>query len=540
MSAHFCISVTFLDAYFHGQRDGGEPEWPPSPLRLFQAMVAATALGRRLDTVRPALRWLEGQPSPVIIAPHAETTSSYVLSVPNNAMDLVAKAWSRGNYFGGGDANPATHRTMKTVRAKRLADGCAVHYLWRLPDPLTDEVSRHIELLSAAAGSLVALGWGVDLVAGQGRLAAQEEADALSGERWTPFQSRDSDRLRSPVPGTLIALERRHQAFLNLLVNGRFNPPSPLTTFDLIGYRRATDPPPRPYVAFEILSPLNQSAASRRRVSFDAGNTTRVAGMVRNALACAADANGWPMERINELIHGHTPDGNGPAHNEPNAPRFAYAPLPSIELRGAGDGPRREHIGNILRVMVIGAPGMQKEIAWARQALSGHELIKEGEDKPVGFLSPLTAGDPAVSRYAGTSAVWSTVTPMILPGYDDPAHLRRKLAKLRGNADAVAQQKRLLAQLDNRIDGLIRKAIFHAGFSGSLAVVAEIDWRKVGFRAGVERVDCYHVPEKLAQFSRYHVRIRWRDAAGQDVQLRGPLVIGGGRFRGLGLFAPEQ
>jgi CRISPR-associated protein Csb2 len=40
MPSYLCLSAIFLDAEFHGRRDGGEPEWPPSPLRLFQALVA--------------------------------------------------------------------------------------------------------------------------------------------------------------------------------------------------------------------------------------------------------------------------------------------------------------------------------------------------------------------------------------------------------------------------------------------------------------------------------------------------------------------
>jgi hypothetical protein len=34
MPSHFCLSIRFLDMAFHGRRDGNQPEWPPSPLRL--------------------------------------------------------------------------------------------------------------------------------------------------------------------------------------------------------------------------------------------------------------------------------------------------------------------------------------------------------------------------------------------------------------------------------------------------------------------------------------------------------------------------
>ena len=38
MSNILCVTVRFMapDPTFHGTRDGGQPEWPPSPLRLFK------------------------------------------------------------------------------------------------------------------------------------------------------------------------------------------------------------------------------------------------------------------------------------------------------------------------------------------------------------------------------------------------------------------------------------------------------------------------------------------------------------------------
>jgi CRISPR-associated protein Csb2 len=39
MTYYLCISVSFLDSLFHGKADGDEPEWPPSPLRIFQALL---------------------------------------------------------------------------------------------------------------------------------------------------------------------------------------------------------------------------------------------------------------------------------------------------------------------------------------------------------------------------------------------------------------------------------------------------------------------------------------------------------------------
>ena len=41
---HLLLTVRFLDDRYHGLLDRGGPvEWPPSPFRLFQALVAGVA-----------------------------------------------------------------------------------------------------------------------------------------------------------------------------------------------------------------------------------------------------------------------------------------------------------------------------------------------------------------------------------------------------------------------------------------------------------------------------------------------------------------
>src|SRR2546421_6383196 len=103
------------------------------------------------------------------MAPPGLEGAGYRLSVPNNAMDIVARAWARGNESGKGDANPATHRALKTVRPTHLPDGDTVSYLWPVPHPLPEEVRGFVRGLSAAPRGLVARGGGTDLSAGNGR-----------------------------------------------------------------------------------------------------------------------------------------------------------------------------------------------------------------------------------------------------------------------------------------------------------------------------------------------------------------------------------
>jgi CRISPR-associated protein Csb2 len=519
--SHFCLSIRFLDSAFHGRRDGGTPEWPPSPLRVFQALVATAARCRRPGQAA-ALKWLEAQPPPVLIAPAGIATLGYSLSVPNNAMDIVANAWSRGNDSNSGDANPATHRTMKSVR-RTLVTGGPVHYLWPLSDPVSQEIRAHAEALSGIARNVVALGWGVDLAVGNGATVSHEQMLALVGERWVPGIQASGDGLRAPVDGTFDALTNRHQQFLNRLGPDGFAAPAPLSAYRALEYRRPADSPVRPTAAFSLLK-LDASG-------FQAFDTSRrgltVAGMIKFATKAAAERGEWPDK---SFVLGHT-DPNGGEHVAVGPRRFAYLPLPSIEGRGTGNA---RALGSIRRAIVTTfAEDCEKEIAWARRSLSGQELIDEDKKQPIALLSLIPTSEKVVQYYTQSATTWATVTPVVLPGYDDPSHYRRRLKR----GTSAGEQGKLLGQLADRVERLLRKAIIQAGLSQTLADHAEIEWRKSGFWPGSDLPDRYGIPDHLKRFPRYHVKIQWRDENKMSVQVPGPICIGGGRFYGLGLFA---
>jgi len=525
MTSHFCLSLRFLDRAFHGSGDGSEREWPPSPLRVFQALVAAAArrnAGELDADARFALEWMERQRPPVIVAPASIEGTGYRLSVPNNAMDIVARAWSRGNESNTGDANPATHRTMKAVRPTLLL-GDAVHYLWELSAGIPDEIRRHVESLWGIAADLVALGWGMDLVVGHGAILSAEQANALPGERWLPLGDAGNGGLRVPVERTLKDVIQRHRRFLNRIGPDGFVPPPPLSVYRKIEYRRATDSPSRSVAAFSLLD-----LEASRFVAFDtASRALTVAGMMRHAAKTAAARGGWPGDAF---ILGHGAPGEQEEHAAVGPRRFAYLPLPSIEARG---GTRSRVAGSVRRVMLSTfAGGCDEEIAWARRTLSGEELVNQ-DKKRVAILSLIPEKERVVRCYTQAAAEWATVTPVVLPGYDDPRHYRRRMKA----AIAAGEQKELLGRLDDRIDGLLRKAIVQAGFSEILAQRAQIEWRKVGFWVGADLAGRYGVPDHLKRFPRLHVKIQWRDADGNLVHVPGPICLGGGRFYGVGLFA---
>lgn len=130
------------------------------------------------------------------------------------------------------------------------------------------------------------------------------------------------------------------------------------------------------------------------------------------------------------------------------------------------------------------------------------------------------------------ATVWSTVTPVVLPGFDDPDGLRKKLTPRPNRPPLNAeQQKSLWERLNRRTVELIVKAFQQAGLPKELIQAAELEYRQVGFRAGVDLARRYDLPP--LKYPRCHVRVRF------PRPIAGPLVVGAGRYRGLGVFAAD-
>ncbi len=476
MPSDLCLTARFLQPYSHARGEDGSPEWPPSPLRMFQALVA-TAVGRQRDAARreraiEALRWLERQPSPEIFAPSArQASTSYLLFVPDNIGDQVARRWSMGT-----DVSLASIKTEKVIRPMHL-QGEAIHYVYRQPEGL----ETHLSSLRTAARSITHLGWGIDMVVGDAGTAV----NVPEGERWIPGRQ-GGPALRRPVPGTLDALERKHAQFLRRLEGGVFHPVTPLSSFTIEPYARAAGPIPRPLAAFRLLEPITGD-----RLSLDPRRRTRdVAAWTRHAVAEVCQ--GWPYGPAEELVHGH----GDPLTPRRSSARFSFLPLPTIN-------PRLDRVEGIARVVIAAPHGLEDQLEWVRVRLAGHDLSWQGET--VAFLEPLPASDWVLRRYAAASDHWSTITPVVLPGHDERS--------------------------PRKAESLLRKAFLHAGFEPeTVASITELEWRKVGFRAGLDHASRYRAPDKIAG-PQFHLRVRF------EKPVAGPLAIGSGRFRGLGVFA---
>ena len=548
MARFLCITVRFLQPFSHGRGDGGEPEWPPSPLRMFQALVAAAGARWRdhqfAEYAVPALAWIAKQPAPVLVASVGVASSAkYRTFVPDNTGDLAAGAWSRG------DTTRIVKRTEKDVRPTRLIakdnEFPAVHYLYPVADA-DSEFAKHKATLETAARSITHLGWGVDMVAGNACEMPEEEVAKLAGEHWQPTKDASATRLRVPRPGTLKALMEKHEAFLNRLPSDGFKPVPPLTAFDTIGYRRDTEPASRPFVVFELqrtiaeladlpagkskfrpFDPAGTPDFARTGGSNDPCGAIVVAGLVRHATAAVAREQGWDEARIVSFVLGHGDQKDGQATTDN---RLMYLPLPSIT-------PLK--VESVRRVLIVGPPG--ENLDRLRQLLNGRELVPEGKGAgPVAMLAVGSRSDKTVDSYVRPSHVWSTVTPVVLPGFDDPDGIRRRLSERDPARTMKADEKlRQLAALNRRTCELLLKAFGHAGIGPELISAeklergeAELEWRDVGFRPGVDLARRYSL--NTPRYPRYHVRVRF------TCPVRGPLSVGAGRYRGLGVLAAES
>ncbi len=468
--ATLCITVTFLDGRFHGSKKDA-PEWPPSPWRLFQALLASAA-GNHVE-MPDCFRFLEKLPPPTILAPQAIAGQARTAFVPNNQSDA--------------QLDRQKLLTSKTFTPMLLRDaGSSVHYLW-------DHVSADQEEARQAmayARMLNALGLGIDLVAGNGRMLSDAETAALkdeySGECWVPAQF-GGQSLRIPVGGSYDDLKQCHETTLNCWKGPIYTPPRKPTVFEEATYANVKQKCVSRHVAFFAL--LRPGDESQRMAAFDPRDAVHISAWVRHSLCGCSRAPGAGFDNPEEYVAGHVPQGvkDTPA-------RFSYLPLPSIG---------HEHADGLVRRFAVAEPygGDGRKAQWARRALQGALLEQNG--RPVAELM-YSGPDPQFTLYRNESRQFRTVTPVILPGFDD--------------LDYAKAEK------------LFMKAVQQAGFPQEDVVGLRL--QKAPFLRHAYHPREYKRARHFESYSAMHAEVTWR------YPVRGPLALGVGRHRGLGLFAP--
>ncbi len=470
------IHVTFTAGHFHGF------EWPPSPARLFQGLVAATHRGAHgllhADVRDRALEWLESCPAPAIIAiatnPARELITNYV---PNND--------------DGESSDFREHvKAAKSLRLHPLPSDCRVTYRWEFVSD--GDATRHADVVSAMASLVTHLGRTVDLVYARGEVRAESTVVPGDGRKVWSARETPGGMWLAPKPGFLKLCQERHPRSVSEL-------PPDFTNSRQVDYSGSqTSLDEIPFAVFELFR------LDGRRLEFEPRRIREPAGMVRGAFNRWLASNPrmamhYGANRVARLLLGHRQAGQ----SEPSeGGHFSTVPLPSMNFGSTADGWFR-------RVLILGG-GLQDSMDRAlftdlTRGLDGMEL--HDQDRSVGRLQAVAdvakSLAPWIDNRGIPARVWRSVTPVILTG-----HPRRGRTLEACLARTLAQQGFPAETLESV-----------ATFAGPLVpkCAAARDYRVQGYLTTTRRV---------------HAELIFREP------ISGPLIVGRGRFTGFGLFVP--
>jgi CRISPR-associated protein Csb2 len=572
------IELRFLDGRYHGVGD-----WPPSPFRLFQALVAGAYGGRWGNEPREpkdaAFRWLERLPPPHVVAPPPIEGRAMTYYVPNNDADTI-----------GGDPHRVSEiRAAKQVQPKLLPADASILYAWRFggsnakqdaklarrkalaaeaganADMEADADAGAMEVANGNASRLCDLaerlhtcGWGIDAAYASAHVASWDEIEArlrgagavarpaltetlAPGAASDPTTSRSmtsGGAVRCPTAGSFDSLEQRHRAMaqrLDVRPHGR----SVITLFRQPPKARCRNvtyecPPTR--LLFELRPADNSRPFSpvplRRAV--DVATSVRDLA-ARRLTAAAVDTDTYTDSGIESAIVGrrlNPVEGNR---------RVRFVPLPSIGARHTDP--------SIRRVMIEIPPECPVTAADVSWAVSGQRLpvidaaaatawpttdgvneitsaessdtvlvasddIRMLERYGVPTTSASTAGIGTNGRGANGFTRWCTVTPAALPMRGSQGRNRRT------GSERLAD--------DHQRCGAVLDALRHAGFDTQ------------GVRVRVQREP--FLPRGLR--AEQSAGGRFEGARLHHVEVMfprpvcGPVIIGDGRWLGLGIMAP--
>lgn len=495
MTRYLTIHVRAHEGRYHG--DGDEL---PSPFRLFQALVAGAGISGPLDEEsKQALTWLEGLPgAPIIASPRTVRGQSVSMFMPNN--DLDAK---------GGDVRRIGEIRLATKVWKPRIFDAAVPWIYAWPFANEDET--HAVTVCALSEKLYQLGRGVDMAWAWSELLDEATLETRLAEYDGIVRlpsAGDGLLLACPRAGSLESLERRYRARRFRYEGSQrvfVQPPKP--SFRQFAY----ESPPVRHV-FELRS---STTDSERRVAWPLeGALSLVIAAREAARKHLSDKMPSRTDEIERHLVGRKPDGSSAA---PAESRVRIIPIPSIGMHYTDRAIRR-----LLVEVPAACPIRSDDVRWA---FSGTELFdpETGEMKDV-LLSP-SADDDMLGHYGveAGARVFRSVTPVAVPA----AAKRRRIEPTRKIAEAKRGVERALEIAGAR--AAVVQALRHAGVH---TPVESIRAQREPFDAAGSRV------EPFAEGNRFEKERLWHVEISFAAPIKGPLLIGDGRFLGLGLMAP--
>lgn len=501
------IRVQFLAGY-------SGREWPPSPARLFKALVSA-ARGGWAAANRPAtdeaLRVLERQgwgdesSLPEIAASRATLIAPRQRRfVPNNSRSWPPER--RLNPVKGIDLEP------EPIMRWDIETPSVVWYRWpNVPAslvPVLRDVSRRVS----------SVGKGEDFAV----INASEEVPPSTLARWHPMpMSRSGSSLEVPEPGCLDvcdAIFARAAADVPLSAAGVQSVP-----YAVEGEAEVPTPPVGVLALWRGL----------KRRSFDARLLRQVVGPIRNLLdGVRSDiaellARG-PDERpamdalVRRVLLGHDERGQPVAE-----PHLAVLPIPSVL------GPYPD--GRVRRVALVGFgcaddPVRRAIVEMAHVLLHGRELRDNG--RVTGVVLDTEPDGQWLRAITRSSCTWVTVTPIVQVAKELTSAEWKRLSAARRAADHEPAE---IARLEDRLRARRLELVvwsLRQGVADQDARPVSVEFASGGSIAGVHIAPQYRVGGYLSETPKLHVRVTF------DRPVAGPIAIGRGRHVGFGLLWP--
>jgi CRISPR-associated protein Csb2 len=478
--------------------DRARAEWPPQPDRLFSAFVAAWGEGGEDPMQQTALEWLERLPAPVVCASDAVRRDTVTVYVPPNDARVT-----------GAISAPATvpmirdQLTILPDRRRRQArrfpaaipERRSVEYCW--PDNAATEPT--LAALRSIASRIAYLGHSASLT----RIAVFNDGEIEDAIAHYPDPS-GGQSLRWVYPGRLAELASGYRA----------------------ASRQGAIWRPRPGITYAYREPGECASPSARHSVFgrewlileDAGGNAplltafpKVAKTLHRTLVeiCTAKLG----RTAPEVLTGTRADGS-----PSDAPHLAIVPMADVGWRFSG--------GRLMGLAVVLPRSVERrwddpEIVTVQETVA--ELMR---NRDVGItlgrhgiwtLARSTATEKASlrpDRYLRPACRWASVTPVVLDRFP----------------------KQRMGETDVE---LLARACEHVGLPRPVSISTGISSPFLGAAPtrppnGNPRWTDWAFPEgsPLATRPRRHVTLEFA------APVEGPLLLGAGRYHGLGLCLP--
>lgn len=455
-------------------------EWPPQPDRVFSALVASWgARGERVEE-RLALEWLESLPAPSVDSVEGQRRAVVTAYVPPNDAALTDIRILP-------ERRRRQPRRFPAVTLPRVPGQAHLRLTW--PESPSE---AHRQALSALAADTSYIGHSASVVRCR---FTDNDATLEHGQR--------ALAVRAPYPGRLRELAAQHRRHVeNADANARPRPVALMTTANV-----ETEHP--------------RSIFGQRWVVLECSGGERPA-MGASAIWCRALRHAlmshWDGE-IPEWLSGHAKDGT-PSRE----PHMALLPLAYVGYAHSD--------GAVLGIALVLPRALERDIlgtdaphAYAnRQRLFAAMRRAAGDEGEIrlcagvhGVVHVRMVTDPSAyslrpQRYFGPSSTWTTVTPIALDRHPDQARSREEAAEIVATSCA-------------RIGLPAPQVIVHK----HPAITGALSARPPG---GAPAWSGWTRPKSLVHRPLTHATLRF------EAPVAGPVVLGAGRFHGLGLCMP--